>query len=435
MTQTLESPRSDVPAVPVPPDEGPAAVVRLAAVIGALVVAAVYFGVWRTVAVMSAVILMIMLHELGHFVMARRAGMKVTEFFLGFGPRLWSIRRGETEYGIKAIPVGGYVRVIGMNNLDEVDPADEPRTYRAQGYLARLGMASAGSIVHFILAFALLVGIYAGTGVTDPDKATARPVIDQVIAAEEFGGRTSPAAKAGLRPGDRIVALDGQPVRSWEDVPKHIGPRVEQPIVMTIDRNGTRRDITVVTASSKEVRNDKVATGLVGIAPEVDPGPVERVNPAVAVGRSAKQLVTLTGQTVTGLVRMFTPSSIGDYGDQLTGKPLSDPAAEGNRFLSPVGLVNLASDVSAVGLREVLMLLVLINVFVGMFNMIPLPPFDGGHVAVATYEAIRSKITGRRHQVDMNKLLPVAWGVIILLLLISVSALYLDIKSPLDLNG
>ena len=138
--------------------------------------------------------------------------------------------------------------------------------------------------------------------------------------------------------------------------------------------------------------------------------PVERVGPIAAVGRSAKQLVSLTGQTVTGLYRMFTPDSITDYGKQLSGRELSDPAAEGNRFLSPVGLVNLASDVSAVGLREVLMLLVLINVFVGMFNMIPLPPFDGGHVAVATYEAIRSKISGARYQVDMNKLLPVAWA-------------------------
>ncbi|HVE93403.1 MAG TPA: M50 family metallopeptidase [Acidimicrobiales bacterium] len=408
---------------------------RLALVVGGLVAAAVFFGVWRTVAVMAAVILMIMLHELGHYVMARRAGMKVTEFFLGFGPRLWSIRRGETEYGIKAIPVGGYVRVIGMNNLDEVDPADEQRTYRAKGYLARLAMASAGSIVHFLLAFLLLVGIYAGTGVLDSDKATATPVIDEVSTTAQFGGQASPAAKAGLRSGDRLVALDGQPVRSWADVPAYIGPRVEQPIVLTIDRDGSRFDITVVTASSKKVRNDEVATGLIGILPEVDPGPVERVNPVVAAGRAGKQLVSLTGQTVTGLVRMFTPSSIGDYGDQLAGKPLSDPAAEGNRFLSPVGLVNLASDVSAIGLREVLMLLVLINVFVGMFNMIPLPPFDGGHVAVATYEAIRSKISGRRYQVDMNKLLPVAWGVIILLMLISVTALYLDIKNPINLNG
>ena len=107
---------------------------------------------------------MIMLHELGHFVMAKRAGMKVTEFFLGFGPRLWSIRRGETEYGVKAIPAGGYVRIIGMSNIEEVDPADEERTYRSKPYRHRLGVAVAGSTMHFIIAAVLLFLLYAAVG-------------------------------------------------------------------------------------------------------------------------------------------------------------------------------------------------------------------------------------------------------------------------------
>src|SRR5204863_5492941 len=118
-----------------------------------------------------------MRHERGHFVMAKRAGMKVTEFFLGFGPRLWSIRKGETEYGVKAIPAGGYVRIIGMSNVDVVDPADEERTYRAKPYRHRLGVAVAGSTMHFQIAGVLLFIVLAGVGLP-----SVRPVVDQIVA-------------------------------------------------------------------------------------------------------------------------------------------------------------------------------------------------------------------------------------------------------------
>ncbi|HKN90716.1 MAG TPA: site-2 protease family protein, partial [Acidimicrobiia bacterium] len=133
------------------------AVTALLLLIGIVVLAVVRPRLAGTIGVLVAIIAMIMLHELGHFVMAKRAGMKVTEFFLGFGPRLWSTRRGETEYGVKAIPAGGYVRIIGMSNLDVVDPADEERTYRAKPYRDRLGVAVAGSTMHFLIAFFLLL--------------------------------------------------------------------------------------------------------------------------------------------------------------------------------------------------------------------------------------------------------------------------------------
>ena len=123
------------------PDENRRALVRLvlAVVVGLLV--AQRTGHFATVSVILAVIAMIMLHELGHFLTAKWAGMKVTEYFLGFGPRIWSVRRGETEYGVKALPLGGYVRIIGMHNLEEVDPADEARTYRQKPYWRRMSVA------------------------------------------------------------------------------------------------------------------------------------------------------------------------------------------------------------------------------------------------------------------------------------------------------
>ena len=134
------------------PDGRRAVITALLMLAGVIVLAFMRPRLAGTIGVLAAIIAMIMLHELGHFVMAKRAGMKVTEFFLGFGPRLWSIRRGETEYGVKAIPAGGYVRIIGMSNVEEVDPADEERTYRSKPYRHRLGVAVAGSTMHFIPA-------------------------------------------------------------------------------------------------------------------------------------------------------------------------------------------------------------------------------------------------------------------------------------------
>src|SRR4051812_3107095 len=150
---------------------------------------------------------MIFLHELGHYLTAKWAGMKVTEFFLGFGPRLWSFQRGETEYGIKAIPAGAYVRIIGMSNLDEVEPEDEDRTYRAKPYWRRVSVAVAGSTMHFLLALVLILTVFVGFRTID-------------VSSDEwtFATVSGPAEAAGLRPGDRILTIDGQRRGSFADM-------------------------------------------------------------------------------------------------------------------------------------------------------------------------------------------------------------------------
>ncbi|HUC14226.1 MAG TPA: site-2 protease family protein, partial [Acidimicrobiales bacterium] len=155
----------DRPAAPeMDKREQQAALVRLiVVVVGGLVVAALYGALW-TVLVVLALIVMIILHELGHFIMAKRAGMKVSEFFVGFGPRIWAIQRGETTYGVKALPLGGYCRIIGMTSAEKVDPADEPRAYRNQPTWRRLSVALAGSFVHFVLALLMLVVLFVGPG-------------------------------------------------------------------------------------------------------------------------------------------------------------------------------------------------------------------------------------------------------------------------------
>src|SRR5438270_13747000 len=142
--------------------------VRLAYFVAIVLILAIVTGFSPFLGVIFALIAIVMLHEFGHFLTAKWAGMKVTEYFFGFGPKLWSVRRGETEYGIKALPLGGYVRIIGMNNLEQVDPADEPRTYRQQSFPKRMAVAVAGSFMHFVMAFILLFVLWAAVGVPKP---------------------------------------------------------------------------------------------------------------------------------------------------------------------------------------------------------------------------------------------------------------------------
>ena len=173
------------------------------------VAALVYLGVavsWWVVGAVLGIVLMIFLHELGHYTAAKRSGMKVTEFFLGFGPRLWSFTRGETTYGVKAIPLGAYVRIIGMSNLEEVEPADEARTYRQATYPRRLAVAVAGSSMHFLQAFLLLMVLYGVLGVP-----TAQWRVRDVTEG-------SPAAEAGVSAGDRLVRIGDQEVGKFGDL-------------------------------------------------------------------------------------------------------------------------------------------------------------------------------------------------------------------------
>jgi len=365
-----------------------------------------------TIGVIAAVILMIMLHELGHFVMAKRAGMKVTEFFLGFGPRVWSFRRGETEYGVKAIPAGGYVRIIGMSNVEEVDPADEERTYRSKPYRQRLAVAVAGSTMHFIIAAVLLFILYAAIGFP-----TARPVVDQIV-------KGSAAEQGDFQVGDRIVAIDGQAIKDWSDVPllvRRSGGRSQ--LVFTVDRGGERIDIPV-TPQLEDVNGQPVPR--VGLAPAID---WDRKPVPSALFSAVKDLPPFMWQTVQALGGVFSPSGVENYTQLVTGKG----GDESTRLLSPVGAARVAGQAVDNGWGAVLTFLFAINVFVGIFNMVPLLPLDGGHVAIATYEKIASTVKGRRVQVDVKKLMPITAAVLALLVVLGLSALYLDIVRPVSM--
>jgi len=398
-------------------------------VAGAGILASVATGTFPVVAFMLAIVTMVMLHEAGHFVTAKWSGMKVTEFFFGFGPRLWSLRRGETEYGVKALPLGGYVKIIGMSNVEKaVDPGDEHRTYRQQSYPKRVLVAMAGVATHFVIGFVLLLLIWTVIGVPS--------VSHRIGEISPLAGGASPAREAGLKVGDEIVSVDGHKIAQWDDIPPLIRNRANAPIEFVVRRGGERVTLTAVPS---EVERNGTKVGFVGIGPASES---RRVGPVVGVGRAADSLGNLTWVSAKALGSFFTLGSLRNYASQLTSSP--DPAKSGGtggsgrgqnpddgRLLSIVGVTRIAGQAVETGWFNTVYLLVALNIFVALLNMVPLLPFDGGHVAVATYERIRSR-SGRRYHADVSKMTPVAAAVMGVLLLMGISALYLDIMRPLS---
>ena len=202
------------------------------------------------IAVVLAFVGMLALHELGHLLTARLSGMKVTEYFIGFGPRLWSVKRGETEYGIKAIPAGAYVRIIGMSNLEEVDPEDESRSYRAQSFPKRLAVSLAGSGMQFVLAFVLLFFLFSSIGSPSPDAWEVSSVVEG-----------SAAEATGVLEGDQILTVNGVDVSNFDQFGEVVRRSTGQIVPIEISRDG-----------SIEVAATQVGERLTSVGAAVFPG-------------------------------------------------------------------------------------------------------------------------------------------------------------------
>jgi membrane-associated protease RseP (regulator of RpoE activity) len=431
------------PPAPAPkPPEGELASgpLRLGLTIAAVVTFGVYAGA-NWLIIIAAIIVMIFLHELGHYLTAKWAGMKVTEFFIGFGPRIWSFRRGETEYGLKAIPAGAYVRIIGMNNLDEVDPADERRTYRQKSFPRRMSVAVAGSTMHFLQALVCLVIVLAFTGApsgtifgTHPEDGGPRWIVASVT-------KGSAAQKAGLEPGDRIVGYDGDTIERFGDIKTHVRDDLGRTVTLEIVRDGEPLTLEATIGPRPKSAGGEAGSAFLGIGPSE---PFETKPLPQAVGASVVEL----GQglrTAVGALGGFFTGGLGDYAGQVAdgGNPTpsattpapggtsESPPPEGeNRLLSIYGVARLGADALSFGMANLFLILIQINIFVGVFNLIPLPPFDGGHVALGVYERIRSR-KGRRYMADMSRVLPVAYAVVMFMVLLGISSLYLDIVNPI----
>jgi membrane-associated protease RseP (regulator of RpoE activity) len=373
---------------------------------GLALIVAIRPSLWVTVAIIVGLIVTIMLHEFGHYLMAKRAGMKVTEFFLGFGPRIWSFRRGETEYGIKAIPAGGYVRIIGMTNLEEVDPEDEPRTYRQSTTGKKLSVVLAGIAVNLIIFVLLVFMILSFNG--QPELSTT---LDQVA-------KGSPAAAAGIRSGDQVVSIDGRAIDSWDELGEAVRPRAGEPIEVVVTRDGVRRTVEVTP-------EDIEGAGRIGVVSRI----VNREFTVPEAGwRSVTMLWTGTEQVGEALGRVFSPTGVERYSRTVVDPDAKNGISAAERPRSVIGIVADGDDMVGGNVWALLALIASINLFLALLNAIPLPPLDGGHAAVAIYEWAASKVTGRRVQVDYRRVTPVAAVVIVFLLMFGLSAMYLDIR-------
>jgi len=378
-----------------------------------------------------ALLVSIMLHELGHLVTAKSFGMKATKFFIGFGNTIWSRRRGETEYGIKALPLGGFVDITGMSNLDHVDPADEPRTFRSKPAWQRSVVLLAGSFMHFVIGFVLLFAILAAFG----NQNTSVIALDKCVPVKKTqvncpaSAPRSPSALAGLHSGDKITAVDGTPVATWNELTTQISRhRGGTSVAFTIERDG-RQFTRHITLAKLSWRNG----GFLG----VEPTPFVRVGLVTAVGDAGQQFGQVVVGSAEGLARL--PGEI---------PKLFSPnrAKSGGGVTSVLGVSEATGQVvsaSGVGWQEkaafVLFVVASVNIFVGLFNLLPFLPLDGGKLVVVIFEGLRSAFARLRRRpdpgpVDMQKLIPLSVGFLFVFVCLGVLLIAADIFNPIQLQ-
>jgi membrane-associated protease RseP (regulator of RpoE activity) len=385
-----------------------------------------------------ALLVSVMLHESGHFVAAKRFGMKCTRYFVGFGPTVWSTWRGETEYGIKALPLGGFVKIEGMTSLDEVEPEDEPRSFRRAPGWQRLIVLGAGSFMHFVLAAVLIFGLALTIGIENDNTtqlgtvAACVPTNEQALtndAACTSGEAKSPAVVAGLKVGDEVTAFNGAAVSNWTQLTNEIlKVKPGTPVSLTVKRDG--HALTLHTALAEVPGHGSYF----GIAPTTV---FQRKNPVDAV----EYVGTGFSQVITGSVSALAqlPGAV----PQLFAKDRSSTAA-GN-VSSVVGAARETGQAVAANVgweykvSFVLLLVASLNIFVGVFNLLPLLPMDGGHVAVVIWERIKAWLARRRRRpdpgmVDYRKLVPLSFGIFLVLVVFGVMLILADIVNPISIG-
>jgi membrane-associated protease RseP (regulator of RpoE activity) len=408
--------------------------IRLVLLVGLFVALGMSFGV-NVLVILAAIVVSIFLHESGHYLAARATGMKATEFFIGFGPKLWSFRRGETEYGVKLVWLGAYVKIIGMNNLEEVAAADEPRTFRQQSYPRRVLVAFAGPGMNFIFALVLMFVLFSAVGVPESDFPRLGVL------------EPSAAAESGIATGDEIVSIGGQPIDAFADMSGVLSDHAGEQVEVVVVRDG--ETMTFEPTLGERVLDDGTRAGFLGVSADQV---TAREGVFEAAGSTVDAFGHLTYQSVAGLVRFFSPSGLSGFaeevvstppaGDDAVVAPASDPAPassgavaepdappeNADRVISILGVIQIGRQL---GLADILGLMAALNIFLALFNLIPLLPFDGGHIAVATYERIRSR-NGVRYTADYAKLIPVTYVVVALIVSVGLGAIYLDAVNPVQ---
>lgn len=391
-----------------------------------------------------AIAFAIMLHEAGHMLTAKAFGMKVTEYFVGFGPRIFSFRRGETEYGLKAIPAGGYVKITGMSHLEALPEEDDRRAFWRFSGPRRTAVLAAGSLTHFVLAFVVLWGASFTVGLpfTSLDQVErAGAVVGQVSRCIPTdperrecaaGDPAAPAEAAGLRYGDRVVAVDGQPVELFRDLALAVREAGAGPATLTVERDGDVREVPVDLVSALRPSLDDPQrveeVGALGISPAYREqyGVLEGFGGAVDF---TGELFVRTWEAILDLpsrVPAIFAAAAGQERDLASGDPVS-----------VVGATRLGGQAVAADLwAEAVALYAGLNVFVGLLNLAPLLPFDGGHIAVLWFERLRSAVARllRRPDpgpVDVTRLVPLTLAVAVVVFGLSGLLVYADLVNPI----
>jgi membrane-associated protease RseP (regulator of RpoE activity) len=378
---------------------------------------------WALPLVIFLILFMVMGHEFGHFITAKRAGLLVTDFFVGFGPVLWSTQRGETRYGIRVLPLGGYVKVPGMTWGAAVPPDEEARTYREASYPKKVLFASAGSIMHVIMALAL--AWVALTFIGNPS-----PTHVGVGSFTQWQGHKETAAQiAGLHVGDQITKIDGTTITSIDQLTKILHDSAGKHLTLVVERDGRALTLNVTPVNGRTIKvggKPLPAHGYIGI--EVTELTVH-TSPLAAIPDSFSEIGHYVGDAFVAIGRLpgEFPSLFHQVAD---AKAATNPKNEDTRPSSIVGVVRFADQAANAGALPLITILALVNIFVGVLNMLPMLPLDGGYVAIATYERLRSR-RGVRYRADINKLAPVVYAFMSALLVLFACTLYLDIAHPI----
>jgi membrane-associated protease RseP (regulator of RpoE activity) len=401
---------------------------------------------WSVVGVLAfvvALLISVMIHEAGHYLTAKRFGMKVTEFFLGFGARIWSFRRGETEFGIKAIPAGGYCKIVGMAPGEEVAPEDQHRRFLSGTVPQRLIVLGAGSFLHFVLGFILVLILFSGIG-----TVRALNTVEEVVPCILTQGQSecapsaprSPALSAGLLVGDEIISVrsvgaqsEGEKMK-WGEIVTLIRASANEELIFTIDRSGELLELSIPVASRTI---DGQSFGVIGVVNDF--GKV-RLGPIDGIVESATFVRDVTTGSFEALIKL--PTLIPALIDQTFGGEERDP--EG--LVGIVGVARTTGEAAGSDRLDTsdkitffIVMVAGLNIFVGIFNLLPILPLDGGHMAVAIADGVKRTSARLRKRpmpepIDVEKLTPLTLVVVVLLLSLTVLLVIADIVNPVRLG-
>ena len=373
-------------------------------------------------AFVAALLLSVMVHEFGHYITARRFGMWVSEFFVGFGKKIWSVQRRETEFGVKAIPAGGYCKIEGMSPSDQLPEGEEERAFYKASSAKKLVVLGAGSFLHFVIGFVLLFTLFAGIGTNQ-----VLPVISEVVA-------DSAAQAAGIQPGDEILSINGKKVTDWYKDVEVIRQSQGKELTLVLDRNG--EEISIST-SARLTEIDGSSRYVLGIVNDVG---LKRSGLWLSLKNSVIVTKSFLTESVKSLAKL--PEKI----PALWGATVRGEERDVNGLVGVVGVARVSGQ--AVGsdkldpmerLATFVLIVASLNIFVGVFNLLPILPLDGGHMAVAIADEIRAffaRLRGRPRPapIDVTVLTPVTMVVFVILACLTLLLLVADVINPVTLN-